>query len=708
MKKILFFILIFITFFTLTHSKNVFALGTCPGSHIDNGDGTCNASYRIVHDSDDSDSCSFYLWNRTVWGFGYSGSAFHGFVRWSIDIPKNSSIKNAFITIRADVADSYSFRTNIRLLNYDSCAAFNTSDPCNWVALNLNRSWNLGPWSAGVWYITPNISHLVQGFIDRAGYSTGNYIGIRFERGTASSAWKTISSYKSGAANAAWLNITYKKPCTSNGGACSVNGDCCSGYCRSDYDGVGSWCANSDQCAHDGVVYNNGQNAPDCYDISNRRYCNAGTWTYASCGADTTCTDYYCNAGACSYTYQPTTVQCNPAWTCSSNSGDNYYNAGGNYRCQGYCDGGGSCDYAGSCTLCGSGATNLGDTGDEPLIGGYCHYDTCSAGECTSGDVYYSCGETSTSPNCGSDATGDTLTEVYASGASCPAKNYNCDSFDTTTGTCGTGTDSCKFRDYSCTDSGNQDYCGYTDTSCDICQYACEKCKGPGYWNLNPTHTTCCGDDANEYKRTRECASGICVSNQNDDACCSQANNCVYNSVCYSSGTSQDVDADGLPELCSEGTWGVSAAGGQTITIYPGWNLVSIQYKTVTGYSDPCRVVRQFYAFNKTTNHWDVLKITNITGGRGYWMYSEASTSCDITISGSGVLTTADIPQLKTGYNLIGVNSTAPYYISDMMGCSVSGDMWYWNAQTKNWESKNLMDPSRGYWVKVSYDCSFS
>lgn len=63
--------------------------------------------------------------------------------------------------------------------------------------------------------------------------------------------------------------------------ACSANGDCYSGYCKSDYDGVGKFCAPSDKCVHDGAVYDAGSTIckDGCWQVS----CNQGFWSENNC-----------------------------------------------------------------------------------------------------------------------------------------------------------------------------------------------------------------------------------------------------------------------------------------------------------------------------------------------------------------------------------------------------------------------------------------
>lgn len=106
--------------------------------------------------------------------------------------------------------------------------------------------------------------------------------------------------------------------------------------------------------------------------------------------------------------------------------------------------------------------------------------------------------------------------------------------------------------------------CGECDMSYDFC-YQCfnQNLLSPGCtawscWSLGgdlPGANACCGDDAHEYKLTRVCAVGVCDSDPTDHACCSLADKCVYNSICYENGWVGDIDGDGIYEECAAGIW---------------------------------------------------------------------------------------------------------------------------------------------------------
>ena len=80
----------------------------------------------------------------------------------------------------------------------------------------------------------------------------------------------------------------------------------------------------------------------------------------------------------------------------------------------------------------------------------------------------------------------------------------------------------------------------------------------------NPSTGFCCGDDTSENYRTctsSDPGSDACTASSVDVACCDSGNDCIYNGVCYDSGTWQDVDADGYREYCSSGAWAKAPDG---------------------------------------------------------------------------------------------------------------------------------------------------
>lgn len=105
--------------------------------------------------------------------------------------------------------------------------------------------------------------------------------------------------------------------------SCSTNGTSSCGY--------GSWRCNG-AC----------RRSQDIYRCSASHTCNytVGANTQ-NCQAATSCSNGTCSASSL----------CNASWVYCPASGDNNYNAGGQYFCQGSCDGANNCDYATNCNF---------------------------------------------------------------------------------------------------------------------------------------------------------------------------------------------------------------------------------------------------------------------------------------------------------------------------------------------------------------------
>ncbi len=76
-------------------------------------------------------------------------------------------------------------------------------------------------------------------------------------------------------------------------------------------------------------------------------------------------------------------------------------------------------------------------------------------------------------------------------------------------------------------------YCMYYDG--DVSSADCANAVGSGSWNIGGevSATTCCGDDAGEFNRFRDCKPGSCVDNPTDRRCCDADKDCVHNGQCY-------------------------------------------------------------------------------------------------------------------------------------------------------------------------------
>lgn len=104
--------------------------------------------------------------------------------------------------------------------------------------------------------------------------------------------------------NFVWANLTHLSVYglggrIPNGEICTSAGQCESGRCGYDYDGVGAWCVASGYCAHDSTVtYATAVTA--CSGTTKMTCASTGNWTSTSCSNG-------CSAGACTSSSSSTT-----------------------------------------------------------------------------------------------------------------------------------------------------------------------------------------------------------------------------------------------------------------------------------------------------------------------------------------------------------------------------------------------------------------
>ncbi|RJP26743.1 MAG: hypothetical protein C4520_00430 [Candidatus Abyssobacteria bacterium SURF_5] len=126
--------------------------------------------------------------------FGRSSSVyFSAYWRWAIDIPRGSTITNAFVQLRADYTNSGLLSADFQGLvpddRWTNGNGFSTANYPLGSSLNdiLRQGtpvlWeNIPDWIAGSWYSSPDISNLVQARVDSADYDPQdvrkNYLGL--------------------------------------------------------------------------------------------------------------------------------------------------------------------------------------------------------------------------------------------------------------------------------------------------------------------------------------------------------------------------------------------------------------------------------------------------------------------------------------------------------------------------------------------------
>ncbi|MBM4370906.1 MAG: hypothetical protein FJ098_04585, partial [Deltaproteobacteria bacterium] len=152
----------------------------------------------------------------------------------------------------------------------------------------------------------------------------------------------------------------------------------------------------------------------------------------------------------------------------------------------------------------------------------------------------------------------------------------------------------------------------------DNSQAACDACVATLRWNLGGevAATSCCGDDAAEFRRTEDSHSSTLAWDDNQVACCDAATDCLFAATCYAAqaaGTSPQVTTSGSDQYahcynasgsgqwleCDESDWmdywcgnvcgpklGVSNPRSPTNTPNPAWNATRAGESGVGEYPD--------------------------------------------------------------------------------------------------------------------------
>lgn len=290
-----------------------------------------------------------------------------------------------------------------------------------------------------------------------------------------------------------------------------------------------------------------------------------------------------------------------------------------------------------------------------------------------------------------------------------------------TTTTLKTTTTTCQFKlccnsCSSCVCSNCAPYCATTTTArapTTTIKAATTTAAGCQSWAYGACGTGGCPSNL----RYRQCLSPCCASECYADPICNPTPTTTASPTTTQppvtttiTTTSTTTSTSTSTTTSSTTTTTLPSVSQNQITLYNGWNLISFTMKTITSISpDNCNVApKLFHYYNAQTKTWEDYKWDQLVGGKAYWIYSDKSSSCTTGFSGPwGPVTPADLPSLKTGYNLLGTKSNVPYSFSSTKGtCSVSIGPLYWNNVNKNWETATTFEANKGYWLYVDSDCS--
>jgi len=161
-----------------------------------------------------------------------------------------------------------------------------------------------------------------------------------------------------------------------------------------------------------------------------------------------------------------------------------------------------------------------------------------------------------------------------------------------------------------------------------------------------------------------------------------------------------------------------------------GWNLFSVPSTYTSLQKTTCNRERVYY-YNPASGQYVSSSFSSINGPKAHWFY--ATDECLVVFSQKAAYRKENYKEeLKAGWNMVGapignmvkaskcepVNTTAgtvdkcttyatyePVKISDYKGtCSIAA-AYSFDAAANNWVKADVLEPKKGYFVKVSADC---
>ena len=130
----------------------------------------------------------------------------------NITIPQGMTIYSAYITFRANVANSEVTNLLIAGEASDNAAPFNTTadNIKNRTATTTTVTWsNVQPWSAGVDYPSASIKDIMQEIVSRPGWASGNAMVFRITGIPGTPNKRDVRAYDTNASTAPRLNVVY-------------------------------------------------------------------------------------------------------------------------------------------------------------------------------------------------------------------------------------------------------------------------------------------------------------------------------------------------------------------------------------------------------------------------------------------------------------------------------------------------------------------
>lgn len=166
-------------------------------------------------------------------------------------------------------------------------------------------------------------------------------------------------------------------------------------------------------------------------------------------------------------------------------------------------------------------------------------------------------------------------------------------------------------------------------------------------------------------------------------------------------------------------SWVVKLKTGQTLTLNPGWNFVSVPavlapgFDTASIFASVDTDAHAIYLYNASTTTWTPMtSTTKVRALDGIWIYSKHSTTVPLSLN-SNPQAVPPARDLAVGWNAIGYASTRPATAKDALS-SVAGK-WStvlgFNAETQTYDiaiytggsgmytDTRELHPFKGYWL---------
>jgi hypothetical protein len=150
--------------------------------------------------------------------------------------------------------------------------------------------------------------------------------------------------------------------------------------------------------------------------------------------------------------------------------------------------------------------------------------------------------------------------------------------------------------------------------------------------------------------------------------------------------------------------WPPSAPASHTLYLYAGWNMVTPpdQGFSTDSIAKSCDVRSKMWEYNGNS-----YQEYGVTPGHAFWV--KVGSDCKVETNGNQFAQT-EVKLMHAGWNQIGTPNENLKYDSAASTCNVLGGPWLYNTQGRAYKKGSLdyLEAGRGYWVKVSGECTLA